>query len=260
LKPLKARKAGGVIKTTIGDGSVEGRDGHRARLRAKFSKSGLVGLHDYEIVELVLTLGQPRKDCKLAAKEAIKRFKDLRGVLDAPSEKLEAVPGIGPANSFGFRLIRELSGEYLRERAIDKIVLNSEKSVYDYLYQSMAGLQKEIFRVLFLNSQNRLKETQDISQGTVNASAVFAREVMESAIKYRATALIFVHNHPSGNTSPSQDDKAITRELILASSVMGLKVLDHIIIGDNCHYSFASQGLIQKYEAEVEGMKARSRA
>ena len=134
-KPLQTRKAGGVIKTTNLDGLVEVREGHRARLRAKFSKSGLVGLNDYEIVELVLTLGQPRKDCKPAAKEAIKRFKDLRGVLDAPFEKLEEVPGIGPANSFGFRLIRELSSEYLKERAANKIVLNSEKTVYEYLYQ-----------------------------------------------------------------------------------------------------------------------------
>jgi DNA repair protein RadC len=241
------------------EGSAQSCEGHRARLRAKYSKVGLAGLNDYEIVELILTLGQPRKDCKPAAKEAIKRFKDLRGVLDASDEKLHEIPGIGPANSFGLRLVRELSSEYLREKVVGKLALNSEKAVYEYLYQSMAGLQKEVFRVLFLNSQNQLKEIQDISQGTVNASAVFAREVMESAIKYRATALIFVHNHPSGNTSPSQDDKAITRELILASSVMGLKVLDHIIIGDNCHFSFASQGLIQKYEAEVDGMKARSR-
>jgi DNA repair protein RadC len=248
------------MKPAPGDKSIKGSEGHRGRLRAKFSKGGLVGLQDYEIVELILTLGQPRKDCKPAAKEAIKRFKNLQGVLDASYEKLEAIPGIGPANSFGFRLVRELSSEYLREKAVGKLALNSEKAVYEYLYQSMSGLQKEVFRVLFLNSQNQLKEIQDISHGTVNASAVFAREVMESAIRFRATALIFVHNHPSGNTSPSQDDKAITRELILASSVMGLKVLDHIIIGDNCHYSFASQGLIQKYEAEVDGMKARSRA
>jgi DNA repair protein RadC len=119
----------------------------------------------------------------------------------------------------------------------------------------MSGLQKEVFKVLFLNSQNELLETEDVSQGTVNASAVFAREVMALAIKHNATALIFVHNHPSGNTIPSQDDKAITRELVLASSVMNLKVLDHLIIGDNSHYSFAAQGLIQKYETEIAGMK-----
>jgi DNA repair protein RadC len=231
--------------------------GHRHRLRDKFIKSGPSGLHDYEIVELLLTLGQPRKDCKLAAKEAIKRFKDLRGVLEASSEELQQIPGIGPVNSFGFKFVREISEEYLKQKVIGKLALNSEKAVLDYLYQSMSGLRKEVFKVLYLNSQNELIETEDVSRGTVNASAVFAREVMESALKHKATALIFVHNHPSGNTTPSQEDKAITRELILASSVMNLKVLDHLIIGDNCHYSFAAQGLVQKYDTEVEQLRIR---
>jgi DNA repair protein RadC len=245
------------MKETQDEEQVQSREGHRQRLRDKFMKSGLSGFHDYEIIELILTLGQPRKDCKQAAKEAIKRFKNLRGVLEAPAEELEKIPGIGPVNSFGMKFVREVSGEYLKQKALDKHSLNSEKAVYDYLYQSMSGLQKEVFKVLFLNSQNELLETEDLSQGTVNASAVFAREVMASAIKHHATALIFVHNHPSGNVTPSQDDRAITRELVLASSVMNLKVLDHLIIGDNCHYSFAAQRLIQKYEVEVEGMKRK---
>jgi DNA repair protein RadC len=244
------------MKETQDEEQVQSREGHRQRLRDKFMKSGLSGFH-YEIIELILTLGQPRKDCKQAAKEAIKRFKNLRGVLEAPAEELEKIPGIGPVNSFGMKFVREVSGEYLKQKALDKHSLNSEKAVYDYLYQSMSGLQKEVFKVLFLNSQNELLETEDLSQGTVNASAVFAREVMASAIKHHATALIFVHNHPSGNVTPSQDDRAITRELVLASSVMNLKVLDHLIIGDNCHYSFAAQRLIQKYEVEVEGMKRK---
>ncbi len=235
-------------------------EGHRKRLREKFMKSGLDGFHDYEIVELLLTLGQPRKDCKQAAKEAIKRFKNLRGVLEASPAELEQIEGIGPLNSFGFRLVREVSGEYLKERALDKLSLNSEKAVCEYLYQSMSGLKKEIFKVLFLNSQNELLETEDISQGTVNASAVFAREVMESAIRHHATALIFVHNHPSGNIMPSQEDKNITRELVLVSEGMSLKVLDHLIIGDNTHYSFAAQGLIGKYETEIAAMKRRGAA
>jgi DNA repair protein RadC len=209
-------------------------------------------------VELLLTLGQPRKDCKQAAKEAIKRFKNLRGVLDAPAEELEQIKDIGPSNSFGIKFMREAASEYLKQRALGKLALGSEKAVFDYLYQSMSGLKNEVFKVLFLNSQNELTETEDISKGTVNASAVFAREVIKSAIKHHATALIFVHNHPSGNTSPSQDDKAITRELVLASSVMSLKVLDHLIIGDNCHYSFAARGLIQRYETEVEVMKRKN--
>jgi DNA repair protein RadC len=250
------------VKDTEDEDQLKSRAGHRQRLRQKFMKSGLAGFHDYEIVELILTLGQPRKDCKQAAKEAIKRFKDLRGVLEAPAEELEKIPGIGPVNSFGIKFVKEASSEYLKQRAVGKVSLNSEKAVLDYLYQSMSGLTKEVFRVLFLNSQNELLEneildTEDISRGTVNASTVFAREVMESAIKHHATALIFVHNHPSGNITASQDDKAITRELVLASSVMNLKVLDHLIIGDNSNYSFAAQGLIQKYETEIEGMKRR---
>jgi DNA repair protein RadC len=240
-----------------GNNAGKSNEGHRKRLREKFMKDGLSGFHDYEIVELILTLGQPRKDCKQAAKEAVRRFKGLRGVLEAAPEELEQIEGIGPANAFGIRFVREVSGEYLKERAQDKRSLNSEKAVCEYLYQSMSGLKKEVFKVLFLNSQNELLEAEDMSQGTVNASAVFAREVMESAIRHHATALIFVHNHPSGNTTPSQEDRAITRELVMASSVMSLKVLDHLIVGDNCHYSFASHGLIQKYEVEVETMKRR---
>jgi DNA repair protein RadC len=243
------------MKDKRDEGLVESHEGHRQRLREKFMKSGLAGFHDYEIVELLLTLGQPRKDCKQAAKEAIKNFKDLRGVLEAPAEDLEKINGIGSVNSFGIKFVREISSEYLKQKALDKHSLNSEKAVLDYLYYSMSGLKKEIFKVLYLNSQNELVESEDLFRGTVNASAVFAREAIESAIKYHATALIFVHNHPSGNTTPSQDDKTITRELVLASSVMNIKVLDHLIIGGGCHFSFAAQGLIRKYETEVESMK-----
>ena len=234
-----------------------GSEGHRERLRQKFIKGGLAGFADYEVVELLLTLGQPRRDCKPAAKEAIRRFKSLRGVLDASPAELEKIDGIGPANSFGIRLVRELGSEYLKQKAVERRTLNSERAVLDYLYQSMSGLKKEVFRVLFLNSQNELLEVQDVSQGTVNASAVFAREVMEAAIAHHATAMIFVHNHPSGGTTPSCDDRAITRELVLASSLMGLRVLDHLIIGDNAHYSFAAAGLIAGYETEAENVKHR---
>jgi len=175
------------MKETQDEEQIQSREGHRSRLRDKFRKSSLAGFHDYEIVELILTLGQPRKDCKQAAKEAIKRFKNLRGVLEAPAEELEKIPGIGPVNSFGMKFVREVSGEYLKQKALDKHSLDSEKAVYGYLYQSMSGLQKEVFKVLFLNSQNELLETEDLSHGTVNASAIFAREVMESAIRHHAT-------------------------------------------------------------------------
>jgi DNA repair protein RadC len=122
----------------------------------------------------------------------------------------------------------------------------------------MTGMKHEVFRVLFLNSQNQLIDTEDVSKGTINASPVFAREVMAAALRQHATALIFAHNHPSGSIAPSQDDKAVTRELVLVSGAMNLKVLDHFIIGDNSHYSFAAQGLIARYEAEAEALKRKA--
>jgi DNA repair protein RadC len=234
------------------------QEGHRARLRDKYNRSGLAALADYEVVELLLTLGQPRKDCKQAAKDAIARFKNLKGVLEASPEELQTIRGIGPVNSMGIKLVRELSGEYLKQKALNRPVLGSERAAIDYLYQSMSGMKKEVFRVLFLNSQNELIDAEDISEGTVNASPVFAREVMAAALRQNATGLIFAHNHPSGNTTPSHDDKAVTRELVLVSEAMNLKILDHLIIGDNSHYSFAGQGLIARYEAEAEALKRKA--
>lgn len=220
-------------------------------------RGGLVALNDYEIVELLLTLGQPRRDCKQMAKDALERFKDLRGVLDASPEELEDINGIGAVNSFGIRFAREVGVEYLRLKAVKKPVLGSQGAAMEYLYTSMGGLKKEMCKALFLNSQNELLAEETISEGTVNASPVFAREVIEAALRHKAAALIFAHNHPSGNYSPSRDDKAVTRELVMAAGVMGLRVLDHIIIGDRAHYSFAECGLIAQYEVETEGIKRR---
>ncbi len=223
--------------------------GHRARLRARFLQGGLQALADYEIVELLLTLGTPRRDCKAAAKEALKRFKTLRGVLEASPAELEEVPGIGPNNSFGIRLMREAAQAYLQQKMAAGPVCGSAREVYDYLYASMRGLRKEVCKVLYLSAQNRLLGVEDLFSGTVNASAVFAREVMAQALRHNATALIFVHNHPSGNPTPSAEDRAVTRELVFAACLMGLRVLDHIVIGDNRYYSFAAEKLIAEYEA-----------
>ena len=233
-------------------------EGHRKRLREKFLKAGLEGFHDYEIVELFLTLGSPRKDCKGPAKEAIKKFKTLRGVLQASPEELQEIKGIGPHNAFGIRLIQEASRELLKERILDKPVLKSPPEVFDYLYHSMRDLKKEVFKVLFLNSRSQLIESADLFQGTVDSSSVYPREVIEKAIKHNATSLIFAHNHPSGNPEPSKNDKELTRLLIYASSTIGIKVLDHLIIGDNCHFSFANEGLIEKYENGFLNMKIKS--
>ncbi len=226
-------------------------EGHRRRLREKFIKSGISGFNDYEIIELLLTLGTPRKDCKQQAKKAIKKFKSLKGVFEAPMDKLQEIDGIGPHNSFGIKVFQEISERYLKERIIGKkIQLKSSKAVYDYLFQSMQKNKKEIFKVLFLDAKNRIINTEDLFEGTLNSSIVYPREIMKKAINYNAVSLIFVHNHPSGNPEPSQSDKDITKNLVNAGKVMQIKILDHIIIGDNKYFSFADEGLIEEYNLD----------
>ncbi len=231
--------------------------GHRKRLREKFVKSGLKGFHDYEIIELLLSLGTPRKDCKPQAREAIRRFKTLRGVLEAPPDELQQINGIGLHSAFGIKLVQEVAREFLKEKIIDKPIYKSAQDIFDYLYHSMRDLKKEVFKVLYLNSQNQIIETADLSAGTVNSSSVSPREVMESAIRNNTVSLIFVHNHPSGDPSPSKNDKDLTRDLVYAGSIMRIRVLDHIIIGNDRHFSFAGEGLIEQYEMDFLNLKMK---
>jgi DNA repair protein RadC len=232
-------------------------EGHRKRLREKFLRSGLAGSHDYEIVELLLTLGGTRGDCKPQAKEAIKRFKTLRGVLAASTEELQEIEGIGPASAFAIKLIQDVSQELLKEQILHKPSSKSSKEVVDYLYLSMRDRKKETFKVMFLNAQNQIIEVEDLFEGTLNASAVYPREIIERALKHNAAALIFVHNHPSGNPEPSDNDKQVTQDLVSAANTIQIKVLDHIIIGDNRYFSFADQGLIEEYNLDFLSLKGK---
>ncbi len=233
------------------------QQGHRKRLRDKFVKSGLAGFQDYEIVELLLSLGTPRRDCKQQAKEAINRFKTLRGVLEAPPEELKQIEGIGSHSAFGIKLVQEVAREFLKAKILDKPFYKSSQEVFDYLYHSMRDLKKEVFKVIYLNSQNQISETVTLFAGTVNSSAVSLREVMEGAIKYNAVSLIFAHNHPSGNPEPSTHDRQLTRNLVYCGEIMQIKVLDHIIIGDNRYFSFAGGGLIEEYEMDFLNLKLK---
>jgi DNA repair protein RadC len=229
--------------------------GHRKRLREKFLKSGLTGFHDYEIIELLLTLGLPRKDCKQEAKKVIKKFKTLRAALAASPQELQQIEGIGPHSAFGIKLVREVAAEFLKQKIVDKPVYKSAKEIFDYLYHSMRDLKKEVFKLIYLNTQNQIIDITDLFEGTVDSSSISPREVMESAIKHNATSLIFVHNHPSDNPEPSPNDKQVTRDLVYAGNIMQIKVLDHIIIGGNKYYSFAAEGLIEEYELDFLNLR-----
>jgi DNA repair protein RadC len=231
--------------------------GHRQRLREKFLRSGLSGFHDYEIVELLLTLGSPRKDCKPQAKEAIQKFGGLRGVLSASTEELQQIKGIGPHSAIGIKLVSEVAREFLKQKVVDKPAYKSAQEIFDYLYHSMRDLKKELFKAIYLNSQNQIIEIADIAAGTVDRGVVSPREVMEGAIRHNAVALILAHNHPSGKPEPSPSDQQLTRDLVFAGGIMLIRVLDHIIIGENKYYSFAVEGLIEKYEANFLDLKLK---
>ena len=235
----------------------EASPGHRKRLRERFIKSGLRGFHDYEIIELLLTLGSPRKDCKPQAKEVIRRFKTLRAALSASPEELQQIEGIGPHSALGIKLVSEVAREFLKQKIVDKPAYKSGREIFDYLYHSMRDLKKEVFKVIYLNSQNQIIDIADLSEGTVDRGAVSPREVIESAIRHNAISLILVHNHPSGNPEPSQSDEQITRDLVFAGGIMQIRVLDHIIIGENKYYSFAVEGLIEKYEGDFLDLKLK---
>jgi len=224
--------------------------GHRGRLREKFKEGGLDRFSDEEIVEFLLTLGTPRRDVKIPAREALNKFGSLSAVLSAPKEKLTEIKGLGPNNALYLNLVHQVAGRYLKDNIKGKGFFNSSKAVFDYLFHSLRDLKREIFKVLFLNRKNELIHDQDVFTGGLTGSAVYPREIMVLALEYKAAALIFVHNHPSGDPSPSAEDKRLTRDLVWASQLLTIQVLDHLIIGRDRYYSFADEGLIKQYLKE----------
>ena len=224
--------------------------GHRGRLRDRFLASGLDGFHDYEVIELLLTLGTPRKDCKTVAKALMRRFKTLAGVLDAPPADLRRVPGVGPINLFGLKLVPAVSRRYLKQQLEGKQPLSNSRALFDYLDHTIRDKKRECFIAVYLDAKNRVIADEILFAGTVTASAVYPREVVKAALAHSAAAIIFAHNHPSGDPAPSPDDMAITRKLIQACALVGVTVHEHLIIGAEGYFSFADQGHIARMTAD----------
>ena len=227
--------------------------GHRERLRSRFTEGGIERFTDEEVIEFLLTLGTPRKDVKIPARQALKQYGSLSGVLSAPLNELKTIKGLGEKNVLYLKLIHEVAGRYLKDRAIDTTFFNSSKAVYEYLFHSMRDLKREVFKVLFLNRKNELIFDQDVFQGGLTGSAVYPAEIMKLALNNNAAALVFVHNHPSGDPQPSPEDKNLTRNLVWSSQLLSIQVLDHIIIGHNRYFSFADEGLIKQFLSEYKG-------
>ncbi|PIE75315.1 MAG: hypothetical protein CSA18_00425 [Deltaproteobacteria bacterium] len=231
--------------------------GHRERLRQKFFKAGISAFHDYEIIEILLTFGTPRKDCKKIAKELISKFKTIQGVLQADIKELQSVKGVGEVNVFALAFIKSAAEIFLRKKILNKKVFSCSEDVFNYLFYSIGNKDIEFFKVLFLDQGNRLLGVEDIHQGSISSTAVYPREIIKSAIANKAASLIFAHNHPSGLTKPSNADIAITRRLVHACLYIDINVHEHIIIGENNYYSFADNGFIKDFTKEFENFERK---
>jgi DNA repair protein RadC len=217
---------------------------HRQRLKERYERTGLDGLPDYEILELLLFYAIPQGDVKPCAKDLLRRFGSLQGVLEAGRDELQTVKGIGPHSSLFFRLLSEVSALYLRRKAETKEQVSSTKELIDYCRTAMGALKDEHFAVIYLNARNRIIRVETIQEGIVNQAVVYPRKVLEKALEHKASAIILVHNHPSGHVRPSDADIRLTRVLQDAARVMDIALHDHLIVGENRFFSFREEGIL----------------
>jgi DNA repair protein RadC len=223
--------------------------GHRQRLRSRFLEEGLDGFHDHQVLELLLFHVIPRGDTNPVAHRLMERFGSLSAVLEADPRDLETVEGMGARASAFLSLVPPLTRRYFHDRVQrDRPLLNSATAVADYLVPLMAGRPEEVFYLLCLDSRCRVIHPVLLSEGTVRETAVYPRHVVQEAIRHRATAVILAHNHPAGSVAPSQQDRHLTRLLVQALGPLDIKVLDHIIVGGDRTFSFASEGELPAYE------------
>ena len=218
--------------------------GHRKRLRKRFIEYGLQSFQDYEAIEFLLTLAIPYGDVKPQAKEALKRFKTFRGVLDAPMEELRQIHGLSEVSFAAIRFIKEAATRYLQQKTTEGPSLKSPKTIIDYCRASMGAEANEQFRVIFLNKRAKVLGEEIIAEGTIDEAAVYPRRIMEEALLSKAAFLLLVHNHPSGDVSPSRQDKALTRILQLAGQTLGVEIYDHLIVSKDDAFSFKQEGLL----------------
>ena len=217
---------------------------HRDRLRAKLDRRGAEAFEDYELLELLLFQVIPRVDTRPHAKRLIKSFGSLAEVVAAPVDKLTTVKGIGPAAARHLKLLHQVSVRVGQSSVLNRPVLSSWNALLDYCRAAMQFEGREQFRVLFLNQKNRLLADEVMSQGTVDRTAVYPREIVRRALVHEATAIILAHNHPSGDPTPSPQDEQLTAEIIKTCQSINVTVHDHLVIGREDVASFKMLGLM----------------
>jgi DNA repair protein RadC len=226
------------------DSGEDHRQGHRHRLRERFLRGGRAALQDYEVLELLLCRSLPRRDVKPLAKTLLATFGSLPEVLGAPMARLRAVKGVGESVALDLKLIEAVAQDQARARVDTRQVLSSWSAVLDYCRVAMAYAEKELFRILFLDKRNGLIADEVQQTGTVDHTPVYPREVVKRALELAASAVILVHNHPSGDPTPSQADIRMTREIADVAKPLGILVHDHVIVGRQGHASLRGLGLM----------------
>ncbi len=217
--------------------------GHRNRLRERFLKGGEKSLPDYELIELILFSVMPRVDVKPLAKSLLKECGSLSGLFQADIEKLKSIPGVGVSTVATLKAILEISCRLIKEEASAQPIFKSWQSVIDYCRARMSHLKVEQFRLLFLDQKNKIIADEVQQHGTINATPVYPREVVKRALDLGASSIIMVHNHPSGDPTPSKTDISITQKVANAAKELDIHVLDHLIIGKFGHTSLKDKKL-----------------
>lgn len=218
--------------------------GHRQRLRERFFAAGPEALPDYELLELLLFQAKPRSDVKPLAKRLIKHFGSFAAVLSAPRERLTEIADVGDSTVAAIKVTEAAALRLSQGRILNKPVLGSWQALLDYCRAAMSHKSNEHFRVLFLDRKNALMADEVQQTGTVDHAPVYPREVVKRALELGASAVILVHNHPSGDPTPSGEDISITEQIVTAGKALGIAVHDHLIIGRDEHVSFKSMGLL----------------
>ncbi len=217
---------------------------HRARLRERFLNGGADALPDYELLELILFRAIPRRDVKPLARQLIEVFGDFNRVVSAPIVRLNEVPGVGEAVVTELKIVEAAAHRLSRSRVLQRHVVSSWDALLDYCHTTMAHRDTELFRVLYLDRKNVLIADEAQAQGTVDHVPVYPREVVKRALELNASAMILVHNHPSGDPTPSAADIDMTAQIQAAADALGLTLHDHLVIGKSTELSFRAQGLL----------------
>jgi DNA repair protein RadC len=218
--------------------------GHRQRLRERFRQGGADALPDYELLELVLFRALPRRDTKGIAKRLLARFGSFAEVINAPEPRLKELQDVGDSVVTELKLVRAAALRLMRSEIVQRPALSSWQQVLDYLRAAQSYEHREQFRILFLDKRNRLIADEVQGQGTVDHTPVYVREVVKRALELSATAIILVHNHPSGDPTPSRADIDMTRQIVASAAPLGISVHDHIIVGREGHASLKALRLI----------------